>query len=191
MNLVDKGWEKRLAEMEGLHSQTTDGEWAFKSIGEKCYATILGASPCYISGPKARRRKEVDPPISSRGEVSDEFDEKRNDFNEVDFTDRIAESDEQRGGIDLGFAAVMHNQFPELAAAIKELHRRLAERAEDTERLDWLEKHDAAADNLEIFRNGDPPNLGAWEVFRHIDIGVFQGKTLRAAIDAARAEVKP
>ena len=82
----------------------------------------------------------------------------------------------------------------QLKKAVKELSTlrdRLAERAEDTERLDWLEKHDAAADNLEIFRNGDPPNLGAWEVFRHIDIGVFQGKTLRAAIDAARAEVKP
>lgn len=117
-----------IAQLRGMLDGATPTPWAWKSVGEKCYASILGSDPFYLSGPivrKARRDDPPDPEIRANGSVSDQFDERANDFNEIAFTDFIAESDQQRAGLDFALICVAINALPALLeAAERGLHEK-------------------------------------------------------------------
>lgn len=75
----------------------------------------------------------------------------------------------------------------ELAAALKRAEvaeAQLAERAKDTERLDWLE----SAKDLNAIESGGSFPDGKWTIWRDDTHGHWgRGLTLREAIDAATA----
>lgn len=129
-------------ELREAQANATPGPWAWKSCGEKCYSFGLGAKPYYISGPKTKERKTIpDPPISAIGSVDDEFDEKADGFNEVDFTDHIAYSEQQGGQRDFAFCALAFNRMPAILAALEAAH----------ELVSWLDERGRDAPVLAIF----------------------------------------